>query len=223
MTTLSAPAAPTAFDFDQVTFVTSDHHFGHARIIELAERPFTSLGAMHGELIAAWNRLVRPEDVVLHLGDLALGNREESIALTSALNGRKLLVPGNHDTISSVYRCSEAHKKQTRDLLDQFNWEVLPEMLTGTRNGRQLLASHYPYRGDSHSQERHVEARPVDEGLPLLHGHTHDTGNGPHGRMFHVGADGNAFAPVPMAVIDGWLDGLSEDQKRWTYSASPGA
>jgi calcineurin-like phosphoesterase family protein len=210
MTTLSATATPAALDFDKVTFVTSDHHFGHARIIELAERPFTSLGAMHGELIAAWNRVVRPGDVVLHLGDLALGNREASISLTSALNGRKLLVPGNHDTISSVYRCSAAHKQQTRDLLDQFGWEVLPEILIGTRNGRRLLASHFPYRGDSTSEERHAEARPVDGGLPLLHGHTHHTGNGPHGHMFHVGVDGNAFTPVPMTVIDAWLEDLPD-------------
>lgn len=206
----AGPAALPTFDFDQIDFVTSDHHFGHARIIELAERPFTSLGVMHGELIAAWNRMVGPEDVVLHLGDLALGNREESIGLTAALNGRKLLVPGNHDTISSVYRCSAAHKRRTRDLLDQYDWEVLPETIIGERNGRRIVASHYPYRGDSQDEERHIEARPVDEGLPLLHGHTHDRDGGPHGRMFHVGVDGNSFAPVPMTVIDQWLGTLVE-------------
>lgn len=200
--------APASFHFEEVDFVTSDHHFGHARIIELAERPFSSLGAMHGELIAAWNRLVDPGDVVLHLGDLALGKRDDSIPVTAALNGRKLLVPGNHDTISSVYRCSEAHKQQTRDLLDQYGWEVLPEDLTGTRNGHRILASH-SYRGDSQAEERHVEARPVDEGLPLIHWHTHDRDYGMHGRMFHVGVDGNGFAPVPMTVIDHWLESLN--------------
>lgn len=209
MTTLSASAIPATFCFDQVAFVTSDHHFGHARIIELAERPFSSLDAMHGELIAAWNRVVRPGDVVLHLGDLALGNREESIPLANALNGRKLLVPGNHDTISSVYRCSAAHKQRTRDLLDQCGWEVLPEALVGMRGGRRILASHFPYRGDSTSDERYAEARSVDEGLPLLHGHTHDRDGGPHGRMFHVGVDGNAFTPVRMTTIDLWLDTLA--------------
>ncbi|MFT4136635.1 metallophosphoesterase [Microbacterium sp.] len=198
-----------SFDFDQVDFVTSDHHFGHARIIELAERPFSSLAAMNGELIAAWNRVVGPGDTVLHLGDLALGDRAESIPLTAALNGWKLLVPGNHDTISSVYRCSAAHKQQTRDLLDQCGWTVLPEIIAGERGGRRIRASHFPYRGDSQTVERHVEARPIDDGLPLLHGHTHDRGSGPHGRMFHVGVDGNGFAPVPMTTIDAWLASLS--------------
>ncbi len=200
---------PSSFDFDGVDFVTSDHHFGHGRIIELAERPFASLDAMHSELIAAWNRAVSPEDVVLHLGDLALGNREESIGITAALNGRKLLVPGNHDTISSVYRCSEAHKQQTWDLLDRYGWEVLPETLIGTRHGQRIAASHYPYRGDSQSEERHVEARPVDDGLPLIHGHTHHRDHGAHGRMFHVGVDGNDFTPVAMTTIDEWLEHLA--------------
>lgn len=201
--------SPEPFDFDQIDFVTSDHHFGHARIIELAGRPFPSLGAMHGEFIAAWNRVVGPEDVVLHLGDLALGNRVESFAVTAALNGRKLLLPGNHDTISSVYRCSESHKRQTRDLLDQHGWEVLPENLIGRRGAHLLLASHYPYRGDSQGEERHGEARPVDTGLPLIHGHTHARDHGPHGLMFHVGVDGSGFTPVSMTTIDDWLSELA--------------
>lgn len=44
-----------AFVFDQVDFVTSDTHFSHARIIELADRPFTSVDEMDTELIRRWN------------------------------------------------------------------------------------------------------------------------------------------------------------------------
>lgn len=44
------PEYPT-FDFDQVGFVTSDTHFSHARIIELAGRPFASAAEMDAELI----------------------------------------------------------------------------------------------------------------------------------------------------------------------------
>lgn len=198
----------STFDFDEVDFVTSDHHFGHARIIELADRPFASLGHMHAELIAAWNTVVGPDDVVLHLGDLALGIRDESIPITSALHGRKLLVPGNHDTISSVYRTSATNKQRTHQLLARSGWQVLPEAITGLRGGRRLLASHYPYRGDSTDTERNVAARPKDEGVPLLHGHTHRRDEGPHEHMFHVGVDGNGFTPVSMATIDTWLASL---------------
>lgn len=119
--TSGTPASPAPFGFDQIDFVTSDHHFGHARIIELAERPFPSIG--------------------------------------------------------------ESHRQQTRELLDQYGWEVLPENLIGRRGEYLLLASHYPYRGDSHNEERHGEARPIDTGLPLIHGHTHARDHGPHGSM----------------------------------------
>lgn len=206
---MNEPAASMMFEFDHVDFVTSDHHFGHARIIELAERPFSCLAEMDEALISKWNGAVGRDDVVLHLGDLALGKREESIGITAALNGRKFLVPGNHDTISSVYRSSQANRQRTRDLLAQTAWEVLPEIVVGTRGGHRILASHFPYRGDSQTEDRHIDARPVDRGLPLLHGHTHARGHGAHGRMFHVGVDGNGFAPVPMAVIDRWLELLA--------------
>lgn len=65
---------PSPFDFDAVEFVTADSHFGHARIVELAQRPFASLAEMDAEMVRRWNAVVGPEDVVLHLGDLALAS-----------------------------------------------------------------------------------------------------------------------------------------------------
>lgn len=202
------------FDFDRIDFVTSDHHFGHERIIELADRPFGSVDQMHQRLISEWNRVVGPDDTVLHLGDLALGNRVESIGITATLNGRKLLVPGNHDTISTVYHCSEQHKQQTRDLLAATGWQVLEQTLIGERRGRALSASHFPYTGDSHGVDRYAAARPANHGLPLLHGHTHSRENGAHGGEFHVGVDGHGFAPVSMRAIDEWLAALSPGEQR---------
>lgn len=56
------------FDFDQVDFVTADTHYSHARISELAGRPFATVEEMNAELVDRWNDTVRPDDVVLHLG-----------------------------------------------------------------------------------------------------------------------------------------------------------
>ncbi|MFV0428696.1 MAG: hypothetical protein ACK5KO_04625 [Arachnia sp.] len=85
------PQGAGGFDFDSVDFVTSDHHFGHARLIELAERPFSSVSEMNDALIANWNRVVGPTDTVLHLGDLAMGERE---AATPPRGSRPLLTLG---------------------------------------------------------------------------------------------------------------------------------
>ncbi|MEV8252146.1 metallophosphoesterase [Microbacterium sp. NPDC076768] len=96
------------FDFDQVDFVTSDTHFSHARISELAGRPYSTVEEMNEDLVCRWNDTVSPGAVVLHLGDVALGSIEESIALTARLNGRRLLVPGNHDRVSPATQSKRA-------------------------------------------------------------------------------------------------------------------
>lgn len=211
--TTGTPEHPARLDFDGIDFVTSDQHFGHARIIELAQRPYADVEQMNAALIENWNRVVGPEDTVLHLGDLALGRREETIPVTAALNGHRLLIPGNHDIVSSTYRAGKVAKARDLELLGQAGWEVLPETVIGARGGRRLLASHFPYEGDSHGADRFVHARPLDTGLPLLHGHTHSRSGGPHGREFHVGVDGNDFTPVAMSIIDAWLGNVPDESE----------
>ena len=40
------------------TFFTSDHHFGHANIIEYCRRPFASAEEMDAEMEARWRARV---------------------------------------------------------------------------------------------------------------------------------------------------------------------
>lgn len=44
-----------------------------------------------------WNRIVRPEDLVIHCGDVVNGDRNRVTEIMNGLNGRKVLVEGNHD------------------------------------------------------------------------------------------------------------------------------
>lgn len=76
------------------TFFTSDTHFGHRRIIELAHRPFASVEEMDETMIERWNAKVRPGDRVFHLGDFAFVPADPILA---RLNGEKHLILGNHD------------------------------------------------------------------------------------------------------------------------------
>jgi calcineurin-like phosphoesterase family protein len=192
------------FDFDSVDFVTSDTHFGHARISELASRPFATVEEMDAELRRRWNDTVGPDAVVLHLGDVALGSIEQSIAFTAQLNGRRFFVPGNHDRVSPATQSVRAIERFT-PVYEGAGWTILPEIVAGHRHGVPLLASHYPYSGDTQGEDRHPSHRPVDTGLPLLHGHTHDRRHGPHGHQFHVGVDAFDYAPLPFTAIDEWL------------------
>lgn len=128
------------------------------------------------------------------------------MALTAQLNGRRLLVPGNHDRVSSATQSRKAIERFA-PIYEAAGWVILPEIVEGTRRGRRLVASHYPYRGDSQEIDRHSKHRPIDEGIPLLHGHTHSRDHGPDGNQFHVGVDAFGFRPVTMEVIDAWLAG----------------
>jgi calcineurin-like phosphoesterase family protein len=202
------------FDFDQVDFVTSDQHFSHARISELADRPFATVEEMNAELVRRWNEVVGPDDIVLHLGDLALGPIEESVGLTEHLNGRRFLVPGNHDRVSPATQSRRAIERFA-PLYEAAGWSILPEVIEGTRRGYRILASHYPYSGDSHGTDRHTTHRPRgDEGVPLLHGHTHARDHGPHGHEFHVGVDAHDFTPIRFTVIDEWIRSLPDIETR---------
>lgn len=162
---------------------------------------------------------LEPDDVVLHLGDLALGPIDQRVALTAQLNGTRLLVPGNHDRVSPATQSNRAVER-FRPIYEKAGWTVLPEILHGARHGVRILASHYPYAGDTIGAERHSSHRPTDTGTPLLHGHTHERAFGPHGsHEFHVGVDAFEFAPIQFELIDAWLEDLRREEEEEEIAA----
>ena len=80
-------------------FIIADLHFGHENIIKYESRPFNNVEEMNKKLIELWNSVVEKEDLVYVLGDFTLSRRMNIIKnLTGLLNGRKVLIMGNHDT-----------------------------------------------------------------------------------------------------------------------------
>lgn len=180
------------------TFFTSDLHFGHARIIELCNRPFGSVAEMDEALILRWNDTVGADDLVWVLGDYALGDHHRGLAYLPSLNGTKVLVSGNHD------RCWGGDRqawKHVRDYLDagfaavhDYARTKLPPVSEGAA-GQRVLLSHFPYVGDSGPEDRFTQYRLRDEGAWLLHGHVH-TAYQVSGRGINVGVDVWDFTPV---------------------------
>lgn len=78
-------------------FVIGDTHFGDENILRYESRPFETGAQMNQALVDRWNAVVGPEDTVFHLGDVSSLSWEEDLALLSRLQGKKLLVMGNHD------------------------------------------------------------------------------------------------------------------------------
>lgn len=202
------------------TFFTSDQHIGHENIVHnLGEgRPFQSLNHMHSVSRNNWFQTVKPEDTVYVLGDAALGNLEQSILFFSDLPGHKKFMPGNHDKIGRTN--SAARNSKFRPLYESVGFEILAENITitvDTSYGPQpVILSHYPY-GESYvrdnseqRKDKFLKVRPVNEGLPLIHGHTHSRKRFDEKEplQFHVGVDANDFTPVDLTEIIDWLETL---------------
>lgn len=81
-------------------FFFSDTHFFHANILKYEpwrQQWAADVTQMNEHLIAEWNRTVKPDDSVYHLGDLALGTRLQVAELRKRLNGEIFITIGNHD------------------------------------------------------------------------------------------------------------------------------
>ena len=80
-------------------FIVADLHFGHENIIKYESRPFNNHKVMDEKLIENWNSTVNNDDLVYVLGDFTLSRRMDIIKnLVSLLNGKTVLIMGNHDT-----------------------------------------------------------------------------------------------------------------------------
>lgn len=88
-------------------YFTADQHFNHANIISLCNRPWATKREMNEALIQLWNSRVASQDRVFVLGDFALATSKEIAELASALNGRKILIMGNHDNhrVETYLKC----------------------------------------------------------------------------------------------------------------------
>ena len=179
------------------TWFTADLHLGHANIIDYCDRPFRDVAEMNAELVRRWNQVVSPTDLVWVVGDVAMGRVEENLELVGQLAGHKRLVCGNHDRCWSNRKGWEtwADRYRSAGFEEIFN-EPVPLHL-----GRHpVLVSHFPYRGDSHAEDRFVDARPVDRGMWLLHGHVHGSWR-TKDHIINVGVDVWDYAPVNAATL----------------------
>lgn len=182
---------------------TSDLHLGHTRINELCNRPFNSVAQMNYEIVRRWNEVVRDEDTVYILGDLAMGSITDSLALVPQLNGNKILVPGNHDRVWSGYKQTAAKGEEMRRLYESVGLTIAPQEVT-LDNGWKLC--HFPTSGDSYTDDRYPEHRPtIDDGQWLIHGHVHNLWR-VKGKQVNVGVDVWNFYPVVEESLTFYMD-----------------
>ena len=162
------------------TFVISDSHFFHTKIIGYCNRPFKNADEMNRAMIKNWNSVVKVGDTVYHVGDVACGPdalEGPMLGIFSALNGTIKLIPGNHDS-----------KKR----LQTIPFEKLDLRVDLSYKGKLVVLSHYP----------HLTWPEAHKGSIHLFGHVHGKYKG-FGRSMDVGVDTNNFTPLDLdEVVD---------------------
>jgi calcineurin-like phosphoesterase family protein len=85
-------------------YIASDWHLNHTNIATYCDRPanFTDL------IMKRHNDIVKPEDLLINLGDVCIGKKGEVTELIKSMNGRKILIRGNHDRQWSCTRWMSA-------------------------------------------------------------------------------------------------------------------
>jgi calcineurin-like phosphoesterase family protein len=187
-------------------FYTSDLHLGHR--LMLSTRGFGTIEEHDETVIGNWNKTISPEDTVWLLGDVAMrwdGALREKL---QQLNGTIHLVTGNHDPMFPAHRRAQKYQAQWMDCFASIQQYAKRKI-----GAREFLLSHFPYSGD-HGEDRYTQYRLRDEGMWLVHGHTHGKeklgeprvfwgpahSNPPgwswRGRQLHVGLDARDLKPV---------------------------
>lgn len=113
-------------------YFIADTHMGHYNIIKYENRPFISVQEMNQYMINTWNKIIKPNDMIYHIGDFGLGKSQELINLGQQLNGKKILIKGNHD------------KRNTNTFWRRCGFEKVYNKLMIKENNQKFILTHVP-------------------------------------------------------------------------------
>lgn len=155
-------------------FFISDTHFNHTNILKYEpDERFSTVEDRNEFIIENWNRVVKPEDKIYHLGDVFMGTITNYIPIHKRLAGKKRLIVGNHDRI--VATCQQQLFQKV------MLWKVF--------NDPPFLFTHVPVHPSTIT-----ERTGFDSGWNI-HGHTHSNGS-PEPQYRSVCVELNNYTPV---------------------------
>lgn len=161
-------------------FFTADTHFGHTNIINYCGRPFASKEEHDESLITRWNSVVKPGDIVYHLGDFGFGHSKYLKHICDRLHGQINLIKGNHD-------------KNISQIASRFGFIKDTHLLETNLFDRKIkiFLSHYPHRTWIHRPRNSYH----------LYGHVHGNMES-YGLSFDVGVDLWNYTPISIEQVD---------------------
>lgn len=144
-----------------VKYFIADCHFFHDKLNTVMDRRgFANAEEMNAHMLEKWNARVRSTDDVFILGDLSVGNAEQTNALLKELKGKLYLIEGNHDRFS----------KNKKYDASRFEWiKPYAEMHD---HKRKLILCHYPIVNYNRQYRLDDNGKPTTY---MLYGHVHDT------------------------------------------------
>ncbi len=164
---------------------TSDTHWGHKNIIKYSNRPFSSVEEMDETLINNWNAVVKPNDIVWHLGDFAFCDYKSFTQILRRLNGTKNVILGNHDKIII---------NNWDNLIDSKLLNSIQYYKELKADGQMIVLLHYGMRVWNKSHHGSIH----------LYGHSHGS-LPPHGKSVDVGVDSkeitSEYRPVSLDEV----------------------
>lgn len=167
------------------TYLISDSHFGHANICKFLRedgtklRPWDDVDEMDSFMVERWNSVVKANDVVYHLGDVAMNRRH--LKTMALLNGDKRLILGNHD------------------IFDHTDYTPYFKRLHGSHKLDDLLLTHIPVHRDSvarwtsccvHGHLHYKEVMKVIYGTSV-----------PDPLYFNVSVENIDYTPMPLYLL----------------------
>ena len=184
---------------------TSDTHYSHRNSMRYCGRPFLTVGKCDEEMIKRWNKVVAPEDTVYHLGDVSMHTAPIKRILPQ-LNGKKILIIGNHDTIHPYFiktRGQSFVDKMRKDYESAGFAEIydsghIIELLDPySYVPWKVRLSHFPTKNayDAYHSDKHDAFKPEDDGMLNICGHVHQAWLR-NGNNINVGVDVWDFTPV---------------------------
>lgn len=176
---------------------TSDLHFSHKAEFLWQPRGFANQHEMNEAIVENWNKVVKPEDEVYNLGDMALTDPEDALKYIKQLNGKHWWIYGNHDTSNKINYFID----EVPNLFEiGYAWMI--------KVGKQsIYMSHYPTLTANFNTGKHFSQNVIN-----LHGHIHAKNNWmipTNPFVYHIGVDSHNCTPVHIDEV------LSDIRQRW--------
>jgi len=152
-------------------FFTSDLHFFHQLVFKKYRNNFNTIEEMHESIVKKWNRTVRKKDLVFVLGDVTFGKLDETKAIISRLNGRKILIRGNHD------------ERFTSAQWIEMGFEDVRDTFVIKKENEKWILCHFPFSSSfkyfyhkkilKKNEANYFKLYPTYKSYKLIHGHHH--------------------------------------------------